>query len=39
MNYGVSAVRLDLAKIVCMKTLAFFDIPGNRSPTEIVSVI
>lgn len=39
MNYGVSAVQLDFAKIVHMKTLAFFDIPGNRSPTEIVSVI
>jgi len=37
MSYGTSAVRLDLGKEARIRTLEFFDIPGQRPQHEIVS--
>lgn len=39
MNYGVSSVRFDFAKIIRLRTWAFFGIPGRKTSTEIVSII
>lgn len=38
MNYGCCALRLDLGKEVCIRTVQFYDIPGTRSAPEIVSL-
>lgn len=39
MNYGVSSVRLDFAAIVRVKTLSYFGIPGQKTATQIASII
>lgn len=38
-NYGVSSVRFDFAQLIRVKTLAYFGIPGIKTPAELVSVI
>ncbi|KAE9388865.1 hypothetical protein BT96DRAFT_1003807 [Gymnopus androsaceus JB14] len=39
MNYGCSAVRYDLGKETRIRTGQFYDIPGTRSSTEMISVV
>jgi hypothetical protein len=37
MNYGMSAIRLDMGKEARIRTAQFFDLTGKRSETELVS--